>query len=44
MLIQSLAAAFGFGQEIGAIASWANGKDLQMVKANDEKSKLIALV
>ncbi|CZR56111.1 uncharacterized protein PAC_05999 [Phialocephala subalpina] len=39
-----IVSAFGFGQEIGAIASWASGKDLQMVKVNDEKSKTIALL
>lgn len=39
-----LIASFGFGQEIGAIVSWANGGQLEMVKANDERSKLIALV
>ena len=37
-------AKFGFGQEVGAIAAWANGEDLDMIKANDEKSKKIALV
>ena len=37
-------ASFGFGEEIGAVASWGRGEDLEMVKANDEKSKVIALV
>lgn len=37
-------AAFGFGQIIGAIAAWASGEDLEMIRANDEKSKTIALV
>ncbi|KAF4634271.1 hypothetical protein G7Y89_g3832 [Cudoniella acicularis] len=35
---------FAFGQEIRAVASWANCEDLEMVKANDEKSKIIALL
>lgn len=35
---------FGFGRNIGAVAAWASGEDLQMIKANDEKSKTIALV
>jgi hypothetical protein len=37
-------AAFGFGEQIGAIGAWENGEDLNMIKANDEKSKRIALV
>ena len=37
-------AAFGFGEQIGAIGAWENGEDLNMIKANDEKSKIIALV
>jgi hypothetical protein len=37
-------AAFGFGEDIGAIAAWTNGEVLAMVKENDEKSRIIPLV
>ncbi|PMD40842.1 benzoate 4-monooxygenase cytochrome p450 [Hyaloscypha variabilis F] len=38
-----IVSAFGFGEQIGAIGAWENGEDLNMIKANDEKSKIIAL-
>lgn len=40
----SFTAAFGFGEDIGALAAWEQGEELNMVKANDQKSKKIALV
>ncbi|KAE9367930.1 cytochrome P450 [Stipitochalara longipes BDJ] len=38
-----IVSAFGFGEQIGAIDAWEKGEDLNMIKANDEKSKIIAL-
>ncbi|KAH6667890.1 benzoate 4-monooxygenase cytochrome p450 [Halenospora varia] len=39
-----IVSAFGFGKEIGAICAWTDGEEIDMVKANDEKSKYIAFL
>ena len=43
-VLTKFTAAFGFGEEIGALAAWQSGKELDMVKENDEKSQYIAIV
>jgi hypothetical protein len=42
--LTKILAAFGFGEDIGALAAWSNGEVLATVKENDEKSKIIPLV
>lgn len=37
-------ASFGFGEDIGAIAAWGSGHDVNIIKENDDKAQIMALV
>ncbi|OBU01046.1 hypothetical protein VE01_00916 [Pseudogymnoascus verrucosus] len=39
-----IVASFGFGEDIGAIAAWGSGHDVNIIKENDDKAQIMALL